>query len=749
MDNPAGGKEKIAILGGGIGALATAYALTKQPGWRERYDITVYQMGWRLGGKGACGRNAELGERIEEHGPHVWFGFYNQAFEMLRDCYCYVREHGLAPDTPMSNCIPDAMGPLDHSSLMENVNGEWKAWHVDFPPRPGTPGDVSPDAWEQVLYAIDWLLDHERNIRRHTEGSLEKTELHTNHLAALLLWLYHVTCRLLGIESGARPKDKKESLLTHARSLAGGPHLRHRREHPVHQRYLAWLGDKVIAFVLGRFIRQLKKAVEHLLAEQDEIRRAWRILDLGIANLRGLFSEHVLSRGFDSINGEDYSVWIERHGCFEPWSPLVQGIYDTCFGFIDGRTDSLGPNVRPASASMEAGTMVRGMLLMFFGYCGSYAYKMQSGMGDTIFAPVYLALRDQGIKFEFFHRVNELVVRDGAIDTISVDVQATVKPEVLRQYGGYQPLRTVKGMPCWPNHPRFEQLEQGDELQQEGVDLESSWSGWQGKPGTLRRGEHFDTVVLGISLGALPSICKQLIAADERWARMVREVRTVATQAFQVWIRKTSEEMGWQVDPAGRQFDLMSGYVQPYDSWADMSQVLDKEDWRALDPRSVHYIFGPLAECEPQPQPGTRSDYPEKKLAEAKAAALKFLRTSVRPLWPAGVNAFGALDWNLIADPGNRQGEERFDSQYWRANVDGSERYVLSVAGSCRHRLRPDNSGFSNLYLAGDWTRNGLDVGCVESGALSGVIAAGAIASRTRQESSLAKKRSAAAGSNP
>jgi predicted NAD/FAD-binding protein len=43
--------QKIAVLGGGAGSLAAAFYLSAQPGWQERYDITVYQQGWRLGGK--------------------------------------------------------------------------------------------------------------------------------------------------------------------------------------------------------------------------------------------------------------------------------------------------------------------------------------------------------------------------------------------------------------------------------------------------------------------------------------------------------------------------------------------------------------------------------------------------------------------------------------------------------------------------------------------------------------------------
>ncbi|MDB5974733.1 MAG: hypothetical protein JWR07_1493, partial [Nevskia sp.] len=61
-------RKRIVILGGGIGALTTAYHLTSAPDWRERYDITVYQLGWRLGGKCASSRNPEHGLRIEEHG---------------------------------------------------------------------------------------------------------------------------------------------------------------------------------------------------------------------------------------------------------------------------------------------------------------------------------------------------------------------------------------------------------------------------------------------------------------------------------------------------------------------------------------------------------------------------------------------------------------------------------------------------------------------------------------------------------
>jgi uncharacterized protein with NAD-binding domain and iron-sulfur cluster len=75
---------RVAILGGGAGALSAAFALTQAGG----YDITVYQMGWRLGGKGASGRRLDDGSgRDQEHGLHVPGGFYHNALGLLRDVY--------------------------------------------------------------------------------------------------------------------------------------------------------------------------------------------------------------------------------------------------------------------------------------------------------------------------------------------------------------------------------------------------------------------------------------------------------------------------------------------------------------------------------------------------------------------------------------------------------------------------------------------------------------------------------------
>ena len=43
---------KVAIVGGGCAGMAAAFELTR-PALAGQYEVTVYQLGWRLGGKGA------------------------------------------------------------------------------------------------------------------------------------------------------------------------------------------------------------------------------------------------------------------------------------------------------------------------------------------------------------------------------------------------------------------------------------------------------------------------------------------------------------------------------------------------------------------------------------------------------------------------------------------------------------------------------------------------------------------------
>ena len=81
--------RKVAILGGGMGALTPAFELTSPKDWKRRFDITIYQMGHQLGGK--CASSRGLSDRIEEHGIHGFMGGY---FNTLPDDGRAVRRIG-------------------------------------------------------------------------------------------------------------------------------------------------------------------------------------------------------------------------------------------------------------------------------------------------------------------------------------------------------------------------------------------------------------------------------------------------------------------------------------------------------------------------------------------------------------------------------------------------------------------------------------------------------------------------------
>lgn len=121
----------------------------------------------------------------------------------------------------------------------------------------------------------------------------------------------------------------------------------------------------------------------------------------------------------------------------------------------------------------------------------------------------------------------------------------------------------------------------------------------------------------------------------------------------------------------------------------------------------------------------------ERQRHRVRDHAIGFLERDLAHLLPGAVGETG-FRWDLLCGRDGRTGRDAFDSQFWTANVDPSDRYVQSLPGTARHRLRPDESGYDNLFLAGDWTDSGLNAGCVEAATLSGLQAANAVLERAR-----------------
>jgi uncharacterized protein with NAD-binding domain and iron-sulfur cluster len=699
-------RKEIAVLGGGVGGLSAAFELTATPELRARHSVTVYQLGWRLGGKGASGRNAAHSNRIEEHGLHIWFGFYDNAFRLMRDAYA---ELGREPGTPLAG-LDDAFKPCDQLVLYDRQGDGWHGLSFDCPRnflRPGDAGEL-PTFWEIAAEACGFALMGWRWLRQ--EGLVEPDEV---DLPFVPEWFENLAGELAA-DLLELPIDGAERVLGVAERLA-----RARAGATDHRLPIEAAQAGLLVRLLKSFRDWLWLVVRGGCDDEPRLRFFFTTVDAGVSTLAGVVEDGVLERGFDAINDQEWSAWLARHGAKEitlggtpeERAPVLRSVYDVAFGYPGGSI--------PA-ADVAAGTATSDLLRLAFSYRGSIMYKMQAGMGDAVFTPLYEVLRSRGVRFKFFHAVTALRLgRDengrplNRIDKIDVVEQAKLAPG-LREY---QPLSGVEGLECWPSEPLWDQLEPSAKDRE--FELVTDPLGVGAR--TLERSRpgqraDFDEVVLAIPVGALEPISKELIEHDERFADGIKNAVTVQTQAFQVWANRSAAELGWEHD----QSSVAGCYVEPLDTYCDMSHLIPRESWApSAGVKTIAYFCGVLDEVD--------GETPEEATARVKGHALDFMENDMATLWPLARQADGSFDWDVLVDEAGASGADRFDAQYWRANITPSERYVLTPAGSVKHRLPSGQSGFENLALAGDWTRNGIDGGCVEAAVISGIEAAESI----------------------
>jgi uncharacterized protein with NAD-binding domain and iron-sulfur cluster len=246
----------------------------------------------------------------------------------------------------------------------------------------------------------------------------------------------------------------------------------------------------------------------------------------------------------------------------------------------------------------------------------------------------------------------------------------------------------------------------------------------------LKRGTDFDLVVFGLPISCVPNVAPQLIARSPRWQQAVDRVRTVPTQALQLWLDRPASLLA-EVEPG----IVTSGFVEPFDTWADMSQLVSEES--VPGSVTVAYFCSVLADAKP-PRRGQADQWLDEQDALVGAQAVRFLDRDIRALWPYAVDPVtGRFDWDILVDPDGNAGSGRLAAQYWRANVEPSERYVLSLPGSSQYRIQPDDTGWRNLYAVGDWTACHINAGCVEGAVISAMVAANAIHRRYDNEAAV------------
>lgn len=691
-------KIKVAVLGGGVSSMTAAFELTSSKELREKYDVTVYQMGWRLGGKGASGRNHEYGERIEEHGLHLWFGFYENAFQAMDRLY---RELGRSPQQPLATW-QDAFKPTDDIVLFDPYKKQWTSGQFHLPRNNSLPTDnsVLPTFWDMAHMAMSWAWEVLEDLYD------PKNYSSPNNPPSSGIWKhpdwFESIAGDVGVELAELAQSGEFGRFIVAHKLAEA-HSKFPEKHTDDKHY-GYFCDYIRKFTDWLWENDVKTKLD-----DDVIRVFFTFLDTAAALFCGIIEDNLIINGFDQINHLEFRDWLTQRG-LHPISlegPLLRAIYDVAFAYEKG--DIKKPN-------MAAGSAARGVLRLGLTYKGAFMWKMQAGMGDTIFTPFYQVLKRRGVKFEFFHWVTDLGLSK---DQKMVDTIEYVK-QVELSVSEYHPLVAVKELDCWPSEPNWKQIKDADKLK--GINLEADPNPLNNATQKLKRGDDFDIVVLGISVEAIKSICKEMTndTKNPRFKQMLDNASTVQTQAFQLWMNQgLSTGLKWKFDANS----VAGTYVEPLDTYCDMSHLIPRENWPSkYNLSSIAYFCGVLKDKdgkgkEKQTQAAADND--------VRKNAIRYLQENANGIWPAATK--GDFNWDWLIDMRNGVGEKRFHSQYWRANITPTERYVITPAGSVQHRLKADESGYQNLFLTGDWIKNGFDLGCVEASVMSGMQTSRAI----------------------
>ncbi len=760
-------KTKVAILGGGVASLTAAHELTRTAELREKYEVTIYQMGWRLGGKGATGRNLEpdKGCRIEEHGLHIWLGFYHNAFATIQEVYKDVETLGLAPDSPFQTWRqafkPQSFTPVGIGDGSVYIPVTW-------PTNKSVPGEggvfISPleslNEIFEIIKSMIWAVLKDKPARSGP-GRVGAT--------GPVAWSWRAFLRSLAIAfTEMAILGLKGALKTAWSVFTGLISNRPKRVSEIGREF-----DDLLHHIIqrtedvldddGKVSRRHFHEVSHLVktlpgafhavrgdpkGEEDVAKVVLELLDMMVAVFEGIKNpEYGLLPDLDLNKIDDFELmdwlvanggskrlakWMDRDGLNTPKQPFIRALYDLAFAYEQSTDENGNPKTIP---NFAAGAALRCIVRIVGTYREAVLFEMQSGMGEVVATPLYLLLKERGVKFEFFSKVKGLNLSENKnwIEQVEIERQASIVTNSDTP-GQYQPTFDVDGLACWPSKPFWDQLVDGDKLRAAGVNFESNWCayppGYNPDTRTLKLGRDFDKVILGISLGAFKdlgngdgSFCGELIEASPAFGAMTEGMGIVPTHAEQFWMTCDLKDLGWTM---GR--PAMVGSVEPIDVWADMTRSICREKWPSDNrPQSLHYFCGPLNTNLNRQSSGDVS-VPAKALAEVRSLTAHWCSTNIGTIWPDATSPPGTagLDWALLYG-GDKNGDERLLDQYLRANVDPTECCVATLVGTTKLRLHPGNSGFINLYLAGTWTRTGLNTACVEAATMSGMSAARAI----------------------
>ncbi len=693
--------KRIAIVGGGPGGLSTAFHLTEEPGWQDKYDICIYQMGWRVGGKGATGRDDENGWRILEHGIHGFCSCYFNTWAMMKKAYA-----GL--DASNKKLLPNATigKAFLPSSMTYQLEQQEGRWHDEVQSMPSTPGKP----WAAAVPQMDWhgLIKAimSEMLKRGRTGDPRRLT-HTD--------LVHPQ-----ISSKTRAKQHTGFGAAIHKVLKGLHEVAHKAE------------DLLIEEFLTKAMEELDGVRKKMLQLSEELDRKFHHNHaLAISNLdsfwvilKGILEDQLWKKDLNSLDNEDFRDWLKRHGALDHTlvCAMTFVVPNIMFSYPEG--DSTNP------PTMSAASWLGWILRSLIGQ-GDYFYFMAAGTGESVILPLYLALKERGVRFEFFHKLTGIECAD--LDDSKVVEKLHFQRQLALKKPGYDPLQRVPGKTwrVWPSHPLWEQTKFADDNQ--GINFEK----WYQPDGTgaservLSKGargkDGFDYVVWAMP----PSMIKHLAADSlgKSWARSAAAMSTTATQASQLWLTESTEKLGWKVDKKayGRSARFISGsFPNPLNCMAVFDDLIAAENWGSDGPRGLVYFCSQMHHVD-HTQPTDLG-----RTMAHTSSTLRVMGNFLKNSLPKQThrNDPQAMDFDYLWVPKkqrDQRGEARLKMQYHRVNTDPTEAYVQALPGTASQRLMPWDSGYANLVPAGDWIYTGVNAGAFESAVTGGKFAAMAL----------------------
>ena len=654
-----------------MAGLAAAFELTK-PGRCPGENVVVYQMGWRLGGKCASGRDDE--GRIVEHGLHVWFGYYENAFRLLQEVY---EELAQLPGSENASWR-SAVGPQIFTPI---GTGDGGFVPLIWPDCEGTPGDGTPLSLLGSMIGVLRLL---RDVHRALAEDQQLTSC--EHCIAV---------------PGEAPVDALTGDVEQI-TLRAGLDLG-----------INWLNriqeDFYSTLELGNAANYFKALADEIRTHQhtDADRLLGDLYDLTGAFIAGVITQVIIDgTELSELDRLDFREWLVLQGADYVSvyrSPILKALYDTMFQYPDGLT---------SSPSYGAGTATNVVLRLLGTYKETAVWKPKGSLGEVLVTPLYRVLRARGVRFEFFHKLTQIELTEAKMSVARLRFVRQVS--ILD--GGYEPT-DCSG--CWPLTPKWDRIENGDELRDRGIDLESRWCDQQTCELTLEQGADFTDIVLAIPLGAFKHFsgrrgpCDELIRASPRFRALAANIPLVPSFSVQLWCARTLSELGWTRPPP----TMVSG-EPALQIWADMSHIISQEGWDRDRPLSLHY-FCNVFESSPR---RVDADAARQRVEEL---TIEWLETKALNLWPLAGNK--RFDWNVLFDWRRRTRDARLEAQVLTVNVDPCACCASSAAGTTQWRLKAGESGFAHLVLAGAWTDTGLNTECIEAAVMSGMQASRAL----------------------